>query len=172
MSNESPTPETDKYTQNAEMFWKGCKVVPCVLSQRLERERDEARRERDDLQRKLETIRSLTSIFVVTAFRYGMRDAHSYVVGAYATRCEADQVAKHHVQFRGGKYGCEVAECKEQSADLDDRELPVQVKFFESPYHGMIGNGRQPADHTSMDHKRKFRDVLESPAEEQREGGR
>jgi hypothetical protein len=42
-----PTPETDRRVREAELTWGICRVVPFEFSQRLERERDEARRERD-----------------------------------------------------------------------------------------------------------------------------
>lgn len=54
------------------------------------------------------------STFVVTAYRWGLRDAHSYVVGAYPTWQMAMSAANAHIEYRGGKYGVEVTECSGQ----------------------------------------------------------
>lgn len=84
-------------------------------------------------------------IYVVTAYRWGQRNAHSYIVGARADLEEAKKLADHEVDYRGGKYGCEVVlvdteESKENRGD--------QVYFAESPFYGMAGNPGyfQPAD--------------------------
>lgn len=85
--------------------------------------------------------------YVVTAYRWGQRNGHSYVVGAYTTQAEAERRAKEHVDYRGGKYGCEVveAECWEESGN----ENPArQVAYFECPYYGLAGDAGHfhPAD--------------------------
>lgn len=74
-----------------------------------------------------------------------MRDAHSYVVGSYTNLDCAKEAAHHQVEYRGGKYGCEVVECLEQNP-LDECDIPSQVYYVESPYYGMAGKGIQPAD--------------------------
>lgn len=90
--------------------------------------------------------------YVVTAYRWGLRDAHSYVVGAYPTLDAAMQVARDHVEYRGGKYGCEVMCCQGEPNPSDGGEncWNEQVGYIESPFFGLGGQSRpacQPADH-------------------------
>ena len=47
-------------------------------------------------------------IYVVTAYRYGDRDKHSYVVGAYDNLVDANTQARREEMYRGGKYECEI----------------------------------------------------------------
>lgn len=79
-------------------------------------------------------------IYVVSAYRWGLRDCHSYVVGAKMSRDEAVTLADAHVEYRGGKYGCEVVEC--------DGETAKSVYYHECPYFGVAGHGNtaQPVD--------------------------
>jgi len=89
-------------------------------------------------------------VFPVVAYRYGMRDDHSYLVGVYATRELADQAAETEVMDRGGKYGCEVIQTPVKHA-VDEWHnelamLPRQVGYFESPFFGLLGYGHQCAD--------------------------
>ena len=85
--------------------------------------------------------------YVVTAYRWGQRNAHSYVVGAYATREEADKAAAEHADYRGGKYGCEVVAAFPWAED-GPHDTAEQVHYVESPYHGMAGDSGHfhPAD--------------------------
>ena len=71
--------------------------------------------------------------FAVVAHRWGMRDAHSYVVGVFVSLSEAIASAAQTVDDRGGKYGCEVTDCSGE-----------QLYYFESPYFG-YGCGNDPA---------------------------
>lgn len=87
------------------------------------------------------------NIYIVTAYRWGHRDNHSYVVGAFSTKEQADQAADTHVGWRGGKYGCEVVECDVGNTSEDYH--PSQVSYFESPYYGAAGRhspSAHPAD--------------------------
>ena len=86
------------------------------------------------------------SIFVVTAYRWGQRNAHSYVVGAFTDLEKAKVCAIAHVDYRGGKYACEVVEAQEWSEDADNGGK--QVFYVESPYYGMAGDAGHfhPAD--------------------------
>lgn len=110
---------------------------------------------RDDLRQMLDkTLTTLNlefivprpTVHVVVAYRYGLRDDHSYVVGAYATETLARQAADEHVQHRGGKYGCEVLACDIRHTTDEYDPLPPQVAYFESPYFGILGRGSQCAD--------------------------
>ena len=48
------------------------------------------------------------NIYIVTAYRFGDKHNHSYVVGAFSTKEEAIRQAKIEEEWRGGKYDCEV----------------------------------------------------------------
>lgn len=48
------------------------------------------------------------SVFVVTARRYGNREAHSYLVGVYKTKHAAQQARLSVIAARGGKYDCDI----------------------------------------------------------------
>ena len=88
------------------------------------------------------------SAFVVIAHRWGLRDAHSYCVGCYSTKRDAIKAATLHVQYRGGKYGCEVIACR-GAMDEGGTNALKQVGYVESPYYGLGGQNRpacQPAD--------------------------
>lgn len=84
-------------------------------------------------------------IYVVTAYRWGQRNAHSYVVKAFNDLEQAKTCATDHVEYRGGKYACEVIE-----ADYlhEGEKVPRQVFYVESPYYGMAGDAGHfhPAD--------------------------
>lgn len=47
-------------------------------------------------------------IYVVTAYRWGDREKHSYVVGAYDNLVDANTQARREEMYRGGKYECEI----------------------------------------------------------------
>ena len=50
--------------------------------------------------------------YVVTAYRFGNRELHSYVVGVYSTKTKALKYADIEEEYRGGKYICEVLKIK------------------------------------------------------------
>jgi hypothetical protein len=47
-------------------------------------------------------------VYIVTAYRWGDREKHSYVVGVFDNEETAIKEAKLETEFRGGKYECEV----------------------------------------------------------------
>lgn len=49
-------------------------------------------------------------VYTVTAYRWGNRDKHSYIVGVYSSAYLAIKAATSEDDFRGGKYSCEVLE--------------------------------------------------------------
>ena len=61
-------------------------------------------------------------IYVVTAYRWGDREEHSYVVGVFDNEENAIKQAKLETEWRGGKYECEV-----RSMELND---PLKYKNF------------------------------------------
>ena len=52
-----------------------------------------------------------SSIYVVTAYKWGINSEHSYVVGVFDTRKKAIDCADKHTKFTKGKYSCEVDKC-------------------------------------------------------------
>lgn len=103
----------------------------------------------------------LLGVWVVVAYRYGMRDAHSYVVGAYSNEDAANAAARGECEYRGGKYGCEVVVCPLADSYVEGVQTPEQSHYVESPYHGMLGDGYHPADLTSNERKQKALVALE-----------
>jgi hypothetical protein len=67
----------------------------------------------------------MNSIFVVTAYRYGDTEKHSYVVGAYTTKEKAEQAKNSEESYRGGKYECGIAELviDKMHKEWDDDEI-------------------------------------------------
>ena len=61
-------------------------------------------------------------IYVVTAYRFGDRESHSYVVGAFDNEEESLKQANLEREWRGGKYECEV-----RSMELND---PLKYKNY------------------------------------------
>lgn len=47
-------------------------------------------------------------VYIVTAYRWGDREEHSYVVGAFDNEENSIKQAKLETEWRGGKYECEV----------------------------------------------------------------
>jgi hypothetical protein len=48
--------------------------------------------------------------YIVTAYRFGNRSAHSYTIGVFTKKTKAIKAAEDHTTFRGGKYICHVEE--------------------------------------------------------------
>jgi len=48
------------------------------------------------------------NVYIVTAYRWGNKEAHSYVVGAFDVKEVAVNQANYEKEYRGGKYECEV----------------------------------------------------------------
>ena len=65
------------------------------------------------------------AICVVTMYRYGEREKHSYVLGAYRDRDAAIQDALVEVAWRGGKYQPEVLAC---SLDTQERQVVLPLE--------------------------------------------
>lgn len=82
--------------------------------------------------------------YVVTAYRYGMRDEHSYFVSVSTNLDEAKASAESEVEYPGGKYGCEVVECP--IGPWSEELKPVQVFYAPGFLDGMLGSGMQTVD--------------------------
>lgn len=51
------------------------------------------------------------AIYIVTAYRWGDREQHSYNLGVFTHKSKAISCADSHAQWRGGKYACVVEVC-------------------------------------------------------------
>lgn len=81
--------------------------------------------------------------YAVVAHRWGLRDAHSYVVRVCLDEAEAKAQAALTVEDRGGKYGVEVTDC-----------CGEQIHYVECPYFGAAGRfnaAKDPADNNKPD---------------------
>ena len=63
--------------------------------------------------------------YIVTAYRFGDRELHSYIVGVYSTYELAFQYADIEENFRGGKYTCEVLAVKVDYVYPSDEMITV-----------------------------------------------
>lgn len=66
-------------------------------------------------------------LYVVTAYRYGNREKHSYVVGVFDTELEAVEVAEEIPEERAGKYYAEVIKLQlnVSTGDVFNNVLPL-----------------------------------------------
>ena len=65
-------------------------------------------------------------IFIVTAYRWGNKECHSYVLGAFDNKETAIEQAKLEKEWRGGKYDCEVLDVP--------LNTPLKYKNYEVVY--------------------------------------
>ena len=70
-------------------------------------------------------------IYIVTAYRWGDRSAHSYNLGVFQNKLKAKQVADSHCKYRGGKYACVVDECTLNQFNNDDEEHTKEINEIE-----------------------------------------
>jgi hypothetical protein len=71
-------------------------------------------------------------MYVVTAYRFGNNENHSYVVGVFSSRVQARFNADVEESFRGGKYICEISEFQL------DAPIPQEMLDY---HYGMYSNG-------------------------------
>lgn len=50
-------------------------------------------------------------IYIVTSYRWGEREKHSYNIGVFTKKEKAIEIADSHRDYRGGKYACVVEKC-------------------------------------------------------------
>jgi hypothetical protein len=86
--------------------------------------------------------------YVVTAYRWGQRNAHSFVVGAFDNLDAAKKCADEYSDYRGGKYACEVCAAGAWTESDEAGCIPRQVYYVESAYYGSCGDAGHfhPAD--------------------------
>jgi hypothetical protein len=73
-----------------------------------------------------------TKIYIVTAYRWGNRENHSYNLGVFKQKNKAIEVANENTAYRGGKYACVVEECELNHFSTQDDEHTKDVYFTES----------------------------------------
>lgn len=73
----------------------------------------------------------MAPVFSVTMYRWGNREAHSYILGVYSSFLLAEVMADEEKDSRGGKYGYEIME---HTVDGDSES----VKKIASPYYGLL----------------------------------
>ena len=100
-------------------------------------------------------VKKENKIFIVTAYRWGLRDNSSWVIGSYSTLKMAKKVAKDYIGYRGGKYGCEVVESiVDKEHNPDNMNACHQVSYTECTYFGAAGRffqSMEPADRNKQD---------------------
>ena len=64
-------------------------------------------------------------VYVVTMYRYGDREAHSYVLGVYSTKTIAETEAVREKDYCGGKYVPEIIEMPVDDGRRGDKKLPA-----------------------------------------------
>lgn len=74
--------------------------------------------------------------YIVEALRWGDDHNHSYVVGLYDNFDRAVNSAEDHTDFRGGKYVCQVIQCKMN--DTVDSDMSHSIL-----YQTNIGSARR-----------------------------
>lgn len=91
-------------------------------------------------------------VYIVHAFRNGLRDAHHYIVGVRTSQKKAEELAKKEFDDRCGRYGVEVRKITVlvDGAEIGDDPLEfcegVQVFYIESLGWRKSGRGMYPAD--------------------------
>lgn len=66
-------------------------------------------------------------IYIVTAYRWGERENHSYVLGAFFKKHSAIKCADEHTKYRGGKYACSVEMAIEGKFDNDSDNYTKEI---------------------------------------------
>lgn len=65
--------------------------------------------------------------YIVTAYRWGDRSAHSYNLGVFSKKHKAQESANIHRDYRGGKYACVVDKCFVNAFDNESDEYTVEI---------------------------------------------
>jgi len=61
-------------------------------------------------------------MYIVTAYRYGDTETHSYVLGVFGTEEIARTVSEYECDYRGGKYSCKVIQCSMNESVKDNQK--------------------------------------------------
>ena len=65
--------------------------------------------------------------YIVTAFRYGKRENHSYISGVFTKKAQAIKDAEEETTYRGGKYSCQVEEMILNEAGREKHLKPIYL---------------------------------------------
>ena len=79
--------------------------------ERLEHEITKLKEANEDAQSRLDDYRQENKsrlVYIVTMYRYGDREKHSYVYGAFSTEATAREWGEEEKDYRGGKYEPEI----------------------------------------------------------------
>ena len=81
-------------------------------------------------------------LYVVTMYRWGDRESHSYVLGCYGKKTQATKEADAEIAFRGGKYAPEILE-----VELNAKRGGVHRE----PWHAIVSLRLHPEMHPKME---------------------
>ena len=76
-----------------------------------------------------------SKIYTVHAYRWGLRNTHSYSVGVYSKKHAALKAAEAEKEWRGGKYECEVIEWVPDGSN-DDGSPGMPHKIIKNSRYG------------------------------------
>ena len=89
-------------------------------------------------------------VYVVTMYRWGDRDCHSYILGVFTKKAKAEKAALAEKEYRGGKYYPEVLEMVPDSNTWSDDTTKVIMGLERNPSHnsrGALGPGEEMRCH-------------------------
>ena len=66
-------------------------------------------------------------IWTTTAYRWGERENHSYLLGVFSKKHAAIKCADSHTEYRGGKYGCVVDEFELDNFDNTSNDYSKEI---------------------------------------------
>lgn len=81
----------------------------------------------------------MNKVYIVTMYRWGEREAHSYVLGGYSNPDKAIEYGLTEESDRGRKYTCEVLEIEIDNISIDyrpkvilrlERNNPLDINFI------------------------------------------
>ena len=76
----------------------------------------------------------MKKLYIVTAYKNGDQESHSYPIGVFDNLDLAIVEAESHADFRGGKYGCVVDECQLNHYRNEDDNHTKEVYRAKSRY--------------------------------------
>lgn len=68
-----------------------------------------------------------TKLYIVTAYRWGHRQNHSYNIAVFTDKDKAIECAESHTSYRGGKYGVAVEEIILNQYDEDAQDYTNEI---------------------------------------------
>ena len=67
----------------------------------------------------------MKDVFVVEALRWGSRENHSYVVGAFDSLDDAAEACVVEEAWRGGKYVCVIINCSKSKDEIQKQKAEI-----------------------------------------------